>query len=77
MNTLGLACIATAFQDAAMYYTHTNGYFGTKKMSVASQALAFIQGTSLEICIKSYGLELEAENLRTSFFRIFHVKKSA
>ena len=74
MNTLGLACIASAFQDAAMLYTLTNGYFGNKKRSVATQAFAFIQGTGLEICIKSYGLDLEANDLRTSFFRIFHVK---
>lgn len=76
MNTLGLACIATVFQDAAMYFTHTNGYFGVKKKSVATQALAFIQGTGLDICIRSYGLDLEAEQLRTSFFRIFHVKST-
>lgn len=74
MTTIGLAAIMSAFQEASMFYTYTNGYFGHKKIKVASQALAFIQGTSLEICIKTYGIDYDANELRQVFFRTFHVK---
>ena len=74
MTTIGLACILNAFQEASMLYTYTNGYFGEKKMRVAHQALAFIQGTGLEITLTYYGLDYNANQLRTTFFRVFHVK---
>ena len=61
-----------------MFFTHTNGYFGPHKkvtmMKVASESLAFIQGTGLDITIKNFGLDLEPEQLRFTFYRIFHVK---
>ena len=74
MTTIGLAAIVSAFEEASMFFVYTNGYFGTKKVKVASQALAFIQGTSLEICIKTYGIEYDANEQRQVFFRTFHVK---
>ena len=74
MTTLGLAAIMSAFQEASMFYTYTNGYFGHKKMRVASEALTFIQGTGLDICIQEYGLDYDPYHLRESFFRKFHVK---
>ncbi len=64
--------VADAFKEASMYYTHTNGYFGAKKMKVASEALAFIQGTSLDIVIQTFGLNYDAQELRLTFFRKFH-----
>jgi len=72
--TMGLGIISNAFKEASMYYTMTNGYFGEKKMCAASEALAFIQGTSLEITIQTFGLDFEANNLRYLFYRKFHVK---
>lgn len=74
MTTIGLAVIMSAFQEASMFYTYTNGYFGDKKIKVASQALAFIQGTGIEICIKTYGIDYNVNELRQVFFRTFHVK---
>lgn len=73
-TTLGLGAITSAFEEAAMIYTHTSGYFGPKKRAVARQALAFIQGTGLEIAIKTYGLLYDADEMRANFYRIFHVK---
>lgn len=75
-TTLGLGAIASAFEEAAMLYTWTNGYLGKKNLRIAQQALAFIQGTSLEIAIKTYGLDYDPDSLRTTFFRIFHVKQT-
>ena len=46
-STFGLGAIASAFEEAAMFYTHTNGYFSSKQKHVAGEALAFIQGTGL------------------------------
>jgi len=73
-TTLGLGAITSAFEEAAMFYTWTNGYFGKKNMKIAQEALAFIQGTSLEIAIKTYGLDYDADSLRQTFFKTFHVK---
>lgn len=73
-TTLGLGAISSAFEEAAMLYTWTNGYIGKKNIRVAKQAMAFIQGTSLEIAIRIYGLDYDAEQLRNNFYRIFHVK---
>ena len=75
-TNLGLGVIASAFEEAAMLYTWTNGYLGKKNAKIAQEALAFIQGTSLEIAIKTYGLDYDAESLRVTFFRTFHVKQT-
>ena len=74
MATMGLCIIADAFRDASMYYTMTNGYFGPKKIASASQGLAFIQGTSLEVTITIFGINYDADELRKNFFRKFNVK---
>jgi len=58
-----------------MYYRLTNGYFGVKKISAASEALAFIQGSSLEITIYNFGLHYDANELRSTFYRKFHVEQ--
>lgn len=76
MTTLGLAAIASAFQEASMLYVWTNGYLGNKNQRIANQALAFIEGTGMEVCIKEYGLDLDPDALRSKFYRIFHVKKT-
>ena len=76
VNTLGLSVILCAFEDASMFYVYTNGYFGVKKMRIAQQALAFIQGTGLEITLKVYGIDYDPDVLRQTFFRVFHVKKT-
>ena len=87
MATMGLACIMSAFQEAAMFYTITAN--STKRslsygrhavapiLKVASESLAFIQGTGLDITIREYGLDLEPDQLRLTFYRIFHVKSQA
>ena len=74
MTTMGVSMLRDAFKDASMYFTHTNGYFGEKKIQKASSALAFIQGTSLDIVIKTFGLDYDPEQLRITFFRKFNVK---
>ena len=74
LTTLGMCAIAEAFKEAAMLYVWTNGYFGKKNMKIAQEALAFIQGTGLEIAIRTYDLGYDADSLRQTFFRTFHVK---
>lgn len=80
MATMGLACIMSAFQEASLFYTLTSTHYGRHQvkpmLKIASQSLAFIQGTGLDITIRSYGLDLEAEQLRYTFYRIFHVKNT-
>jgi len=76
-TTLGLGVLQNAFEEAAMLYTHTNGYFGKKNIGLAKRAYAFIQGTGLEMCIQMYDLSYDADELRQTFFRIFHVKNQS
>ena len=74
LTTIGLGSIVNAFKEASLYYTLTNGRFGPKRSQAASDALAFIQGTGLEITIQTFALQYDADELRTTFFRIFNVK---
>ena len=78
MATMGLACIMSAFEEASWVFTNTGNYFGRHKaepmIKAGSEALAFIQGTGLEIAIHAYGLDYDANQLRYTFFRTFHVK---
>ncbi len=73
-TTLGLGAIQSALEEAAMFYTRTNGYFSKREQKIASSAMAFIQGTGLEIALMTYGLDYDANCIRSNFFRIFHVK---
>lgn len=68
MNTIGLSIIYAEFKNAAkMYY---GKYHDPKKRtySSASQSLAFIQGTGLDIVLTAYGLMYDADKLRNTFF---------
>src|SRR3990167_2153715 len=73
-TSLGLGAIASAFEEAAMLYTWTNGYLGKKNKRIANIALAFIQGTGLDVAVRFYGFDYDTELLRNTFFRIFHVE---
>ena len=81
MATMGMACIMEAFKEASWVFTNTGNYFGRHKASemikVGSEALAFIQGTGLEITLQCYGLDYDANQLRGTFYRTFHVKNQA
>ena len=74
LNTIGACALVETFKEAAMLYTWTNGYLGHKNLKIAQEALAFIQSTGLEIMITTYRLEYNANQLRETFFRTFHVK---
>lgn len=79
-STMALAGIVSAFQEAGPLCAHSNGYhkfYSKSKLNVANQALAFIQGTGLDIAIKVYDLGYDPEVLRNAFFRIFHVKRQS
>ena len=74
LNTIGACALVETFKEAAMLYTWTNGYLGKKNYKIAHEALAFIQSTGLEIMIQTYRLDFDAQQLRDTFFRTFHVK---
>lgn len=67
----------SAFEEAAPLVARTTPYhkfYSRDKLEIANQALAFIQGTGLDIVIKVYDLDYDPVVLRNAFFRIFHVK---
>ena len=63
MHTIGLSVIYQEFKNAKLHYTGSKYY--TKR---ASDSLAFIQGTGLELVIEAYGLMYDADHLRNVFF---------
>ncbi|GAB5657422.1 hypothetical protein JMUB7498_26690 [Staphylococcus aureus] len=48
-----------------------------KSSKTAKQALAFIEGTGLDLAIKTYGLDLDPKQLRYKFYAIFHIHKKS
>lgn len=66
MNTIGLSILYREFKSAMLFYSKnnkTNRYY-----RVASDSIAFIQGTGLDIILNYYGLMYDAERLRNGFF---------
>ena len=63
LATMGLAVICNSLQEA----THRKE---GKPTPEASRAIAFLQGTGLDLVIQRFGLDLDADHLRRSFFRI-------
>jgi len=79
-TTLGMGAIASALEEAAPFYACSGQYhkfYSKTKFNIGSNALAFIQGTGLDLVIKVYDLDYDPQVLRNTFFRIFHVKQSA
>lgn len=71
---MAIHALQLVFEDASYVYTKTVGYVDPYKVSTAKKSLAFIQGTSLEIMIKSYALGYDAEGLRAEFYTKFHLE---
>ena len=63
MNTIGLSIVYAEFQKAELYYSKPNW-----RHKAASDSLAFIEGTGLDLVIRAYGLMYDADALRNTFF---------
>jgi len=63
MHTLGLSSLYQEFKSAHLFYKGSKYYHKR-----ASDSLAFIQGTGLEIMLETYGLMYDADHLRNVFF---------
>lgn len=74
MMTMGLAIITHSLKEASYVYAGTSTYDHNKfrHSKLAMQALAFIEGTGLDITIQRFGLDLNAHNIREEFHRKFH-----
>ena|SRR3990167_5218794 len=73
MTTMALAMICNTLMEAS-FAISSSGIPKTKlyNQKVVREAYAFIQGTSLDIKIMEYHLDLDPERIRNEFFRIFH-----
>ena len=74
---IAISVLRHTFNEAAYLYIHTDGKMSREsliKIETSKQALAFIQGTGLEVMLEEYGLDYNADNLRQVFYRTFHVK---
>src|SRR5437773_297584 len=67
MATMGLAVICNSLKEASVVF---NG----NSSKTAARAMAFIQGTGLEVTIQTFELDLNANQIRAEFYRIFHAK---
>jgi len=63
MNTIGLSILYSEFKKAAWAY-----YMPNYHPKSASDSLALIQGTGLEIVLTTYHLMYDADHLRNVFF---------
>ncbi len=63
MNTIGLSIVYAEFKTAYTFYTKPNW-----RPKAASDSLAFIQGTGLDLLIRAYGLMYDPDALRNVFF---------
>lgn len=75
MTTMALSMICNTLIEASFAISSnsmpkTNLY--NKK--VVQEAYAFIQGTGLEVTIKNFNLDLNADRLRSEFHKIFHAR---
>jgi len=63
--------------EAAYAFVNTTGKLTKQKrimIETSKQALAFISGTGLDIMLQTYGIEYDPDELRESFYAIFHIK---
>jgi len=63
MNTIGMSILCAEFKHASWVYFHPR--YNTR---LASDSLAFIQGTGLEIVVHTYHLMYDPNELRNVFF---------
>ena len=45
-------------------------------MQTSKQALAFVMGTGLDVMLQCYGIEYDPDDLRETFYKLFHVEKT-
>lgn len=63
MNTIGLSILYTEFKRASWKY-----FIPHYHPKSASDSLAFIEGTGLDLVCKAYGLMYDPSSLRNVFF---------
>jgi len=66
MSTLGMTVIYQSLRDASSIVASSS--------REAVQAMAFIRGSSLELTIERFSLDLDAGTLRNEFFQILKIK---
>lgn len=71
MNTIGLAVVIDACRSAMYYVTHTGcllrNNYQKETMKKGSSALAFIEGSGLDIVLNTYYLHFDPDSLRNVF----------
>lgn len=68
MNTIGLSILFAEFRKASWAYFLPK-YHGQKTVKQsASDSLAFIEGTGLDVVLQTYHLMYDPEQLRNVFF---------
>ena len=72
-DTLVLQMVGNLFEDAAIQFVRTDQHIGARSALKSRQAFAFISGTGLDLMIRFYHLDLDANLLRSVFYRKFHL----
>ena len=72
-DTLILQTVVNLFEDAAIQFVKTDQHIGVRSVKKSREAFAFISGTGLDLMIRFYHLDLDANLLRSVFYRKFHL----
>jgi hypothetical protein len=76
---LGIKIIENTVKEASYYIIKTNNFgekFSCKTMIAGSQSYTFMTGTGLELLIKYYNLDYNADKIRSGFNYRLHIKDS-
>jgi len=72
-DTLVLEVVYNLFREAAVQFVKTNGSIGKNELKRSHSAMMFIAGTKLDMMLEVYHLDLDADALRRTFYRKFHI----
>ena len=72
-DTLVLEVVYNLFREAAVQFVKTNGSIGKNELKRSHNAMMFIAGTKLDIMLEAYHMDLDADALRRTFYRKFHI----
>lgn len=70
---IGVSVIQNSLKEASYVYVGTSSdpYHKFRSSVVAEQALAFVEGSGLDITIQRFGLDFDPMKIREEFHRMF------
>ena len=67
--------VSAAYIFGDRHHANSEAHSHKQRMKLGKVAFAFIQGTGLDVMIKHYKLDYNAEEIREKFYFIFRIPK--